>query len=149
MVLRVDLGSGGVVEAGWLRLDISRSGSVQPDVQADIRHLPFKPKSLVGLRALHILEHIPREDLIPAMNNFHQALVPGGVIDIEVPLFPSDDAIGDPTHLSFFVARTFDYFLKDGRYAEHGKQYGIFPWMCTHRERVGENSILRLRLMKP
>ena len=142
--MKLDLGAGFKREDGYLRADCAG----QPDVLCDGRALPFRDGSFDELRAHHVLEHIPREALISVMNECHRALHAGGILDVEVPIFPSEAAMGDPTHVSFFVARTFDYFVRGSKYEEHRELYGILPWALVARERLGNNDILRVRLQK-
>lgn len=111
----------------------------------DARALPFADGSFVEVKCHHVLEHIRREDLVTVMNECHRVLAEGGLMDIEVPIFPSDDAMADPTHLSFFVGKTFDYFTEE---EPHRDLYGILPWRMIRRERMGFNSILGVTLKK-
>jgi hypothetical protein len=97
------------------------------------------------VKAHHVLEHIERRDLVGVMNECHRLLAPGGELDIEVPIFPSEDAMADPTHVSFFVSGTFDYFREDQPLRD---LYGILPWHIVGKERLSMNSILHVRLRK-
>jgi hypothetical protein len=97
---------------------------------------------------LHILEHIPREDLISTLNECHRVVESEGELELEVPIFPSDDAMADPTHVSFFVPRTFDYFVDGSGYDEYRQLYGIERWSYIERERLGFNTIFNVRLQK-
>ena len=141
---RLNIGAGMDPTSGMLRVDIAGS----PDVFADIRELPFQDGAFVEVRAFHILEHLPRECLVPCMNEFWRILSVGGAVDIEVPLAPSDVAFADPTHLSFFVSGTWDYFLLKGPQEEHRLLYGIHPWKQLRKERMGNNEIIGLTLEK-
>lgn len=138
---KLNLGAGTDEAEGYLRVDIAG----RPDVFCDARTLPFRDGTFEEVKAHHILEHIPRPDLIGVMNECHRVLGEGGILDIEVPIFPSDDAMADPTHVSFFVPRTFDYFRKDN---PTRPLYGIQPWEISRRERLGHNSIVGVTLKK-
>ena len=139
---RLNLGAGFDPTDGYVRVD--RAGT--PDVRCDVRHLPFQPGAFEEIKAHHILEHLPREALIPLVNSCWGLLGEAGRMEIEVPIFPSDAAMADPTHVSFFVSRTFDYFLKDGSQEVHRRLYGIKPWRLLRRERLGYNDILQVAL---
>jgi len=142
--MKLNLGAGFDEADGYLRIDLAG----QPDVRCDARQLPFRQESFLEVKAHHILEHIPREQLIPLMNDCWRVLEPGGTMDIELPIFPSEAAMADPTHVSFFVAGTFDYFTRDRGHDEHRILYGIKPWMMLRRERLGFNDILGVTLQK-
>lgn len=141
---KINLASGDKVEKGFLNID--RAG--KPNVLGDVRWLPLLSGSFGQARALHILEHIPREQLVSTMNEWWRVLKVGGILDIEVPITPSEDAFADPTHVSFFVPKTFAYFTRDHGHEEHRVLYDIKPWKMLHRSRMGANSILRVILKK-
>ncbi len=141
---KINLASGDKVEKGFLNID--RVG--KPNVLGDVRWLPLQDASFGQARALHILEHIPREQLVDTMNEWWRVLKVKGLLDIEVPMAPSEDAFADPTHLSFFVPKTFAYFTRDNGHDDHRQLYGIKPWKIIHRARMGANSILRIILEK-
>jgi len=142
--VQLDIGCGDKRDEGYLATDIVGT----PDVLCDVRWLPFKDNAFQGVRMLHVLEHIRREDLIQTMNECHRIAETGAEVEIEVPIFPSDDAMADPTHVSFFVPRTFDYFVDGHGHDEHRRLYGITPWRYIDKERLGMNSVLHLRLAK-
>src|SRR5262245_52296285 len=112
---KLDLGAGAMRdENGYLALDIVRH--FRPDVQGDARKLPFKDESLDAARCFHMLEHLPpltliidwdnrsveyRNTRIEVMNEVWRVMKPGGKFWIEVPLFPTEDGVADPTHLGW------------------------------------------------
>jgi hypothetical protein len=63
-------------------------------------------------------------------------------------LWPTEDAIADPQHVSFYVSQTFDYFVKDGTFEEQRLLYGIKPWVIQQRERLNYGRILYVLLRK-
>ena len=141
---KLNLGAGYDPTDAYVRVDWAGN----PDIFCDVRWLPFQNQSFSEIRAYHILEHLPREDFIRLMNSCWVVLEDGGILDIEVPIFPSDDAMADPTHISFFVASTFDYFVMDKGHNEHRLLYEILPWKMIRRERMATNSILGVTLEK-
>jgi len=142
--MRLDIGAGNKRDEAYLATDIAG----HPDVICDARHLPFRDGIFGKVRMLHVLEHIPREFLVQTVNECHRVAELQGELEIEVPIFPSDDAMADPTHVSFFVPRTFDYFVDGSGHDEHRRLYGIERWSYIDRERLGSNSILNVRLQK-
>jgi len=142
--MRLDIGCGDKRDEGYLATDILG----KPDVLCDARWLPFKDGAFSGARMLHVLEHIPREFLVQTMNECHRVTAEGGELEIEIPIFPSDDAMADPTHVSFYVPRTFDYFVDGSGHDEHRRMYGIERWAYVLRQRGGMNSIINVRMAK-
>lgn len=173
---KLDIGAGAQKPANreWMTLDIV--GTFRPDVLGSAYHLPFKDGSLEGIKCHHVLEHIPRDyfvfhwaaadsyiearkGLVDVMNECWRVLEPGGQLWIEVPLFPTEEAIADPTHGSFLVSATFDYFLKcqahsddDGHLVlcreDHRRMYGIKPWKHVDKQRLNHARILGVVLEK-
>ena len=133
-------------DEGYTTIDISG----EPDVRWDITLTPwpFEAGYFRGVKAHHILEHIERKFLVPVMNEIWRILEPEGRCWLELPLFPTEDAIADPTHVSFFVSATFDYFVKDGLFEEQRQLYGIKPWAIQRRERLNYGRILYVLLRK-
>ena len=143
--LKLNLGAGWDGTDGFIRVD--RAG--EPDIRLDMsKPLPFADDTFVEIRAFHVLEHIERRYLVPLMNECWRILEPEGVMEIEVPLFPTEAAMSDPTHVSFFTAQTFDYFTKGGQFDGERMLYGIKPWALTDRVRDAMAIFLRVRLRK-
>lgn len=159
---KLDIGAGAWEDDnGYLRLDIVRHFS--PEVQGDARALPFKDESLHAVRCWHMLEHLPpmtlildwdqrsveyRNTRIEVMNEIWRVLKPDGKLWIEVPLFPTEDAINDPTHLGWFSPGTFDYFTKGDGHDEHRILYSIKPWEIERRERLNHGKECAVILRK-
>ncbi|MDP9192301.1 MAG: class I SAM-dependent methyltransferase [Acidobacteriota bacterium] len=100
-----------------------------------------------------------RHGLIDVMNEMWRVLEPGGQAWIEVPVFPTEEAIADPTHGSFLVSSTFDYFNRCDNHTEdmghlficredHRQMYGIKPWKISRREKVNHARILVVFMTK-
>lgn len=56
-----------------------------PFAQADMRHLPFAGQ-IDGIWACASLLHLERDDMLPALREFHRVLNPGGVVYLSVKL---------------------------------------------------------------
>lgn len=144
---KIDIGAGAYRDDnGYTTIDIVPY--FNPDLLADARRLPLKDESIDAIRCWHVLEHIERKFLVELMNELWRVLQPGGKLWVEVPLFPTEDAIADPTHISFFVAGTFDYFTKDDGHDEHRVLYGIRPWEVERREVLNHGKEIALILRK-
>ena len=143
--MNLDVGAGTKREEGFLALDIAG----KPDVLGDARCLPFKDGAFDGIRAHHVFEHIERQHLVGVMNECRRVLKPGGCIDIEMPVFPFWSAMADPTHVSFYVPQTWDYFTDTAKFGEHMQLYGIEPWKLRARKRLTEGQVMRVLMEKP
>lgn len=121
--MKIDLGGGLNCPSGYVGID-KRGGHVRGDLEAP---LPFLDDSIDEVRAHHVLEHII--NLIPLMNECRRVLKPGGLMEIEVPKFPSFTCFVDPTHVRAFADGTFDYFTPRLAYFN----YGIEPWTIVSR----------------
>lgn len=56
--IRLDIGCGNKRESGWLAVDQADNYSGQPpDVECDIRALPFPDNYADEARAIHVIEH--------------------------------------------------------------------------------------------
>jgi SAM-dependent methyltransferase len=122
--VRLDIGGGTAPAAGFVNLDpIHGEGEFRRRIQDGI---PLPDASVEAARCSHLMEHIPVEDRIAAFNEVWRVLIPGGEFEIAVPLFGTGwGAIADPTHVSFWVKESFDYFTGD---MTANADYGIRFW---------------------
>lgn len=84
----VDLGCGNLTwdfegEGRPLRVDIRES--VEPDFRADIRDTPFADDQFLVVANFHVLEHMDRSEVGPALDEWVRILAPGGEMRIAVP----------------------------------------------------------------
>jgi SAM-dependent methyltransferase len=120
----LEIGGGRNPQPGWTNLDpVHGEGTFRRRIQDGI---PLPDASLQQARASHLMEHIAAgAERVFAMNEVWRVLVPGGTFEVVVPLFGGWGALADPTHLSFWVRESFDYFtgatLPDA-------DYGIRYW---------------------
>lgn len=173
---KLDVGVGSQAHGGddWVTLDIV--ATFRPTVMGDAHRLPFADDAFRAIKAHHVLEHIPRDyfvfhwrgeasyiearkGLVDVMNEIWRVLKPGGSVWIEVPLFPTEEAIADPTHGSFLTSGTFSYFDRCENHTadlvhlytcreDHRQMYGIKPWNLTKSERVNHGRILVVFMTK-
>lgn len=97
--VRLDLGAGHKHEDGWVRVDFavdrkkcSMTGSVTkegrpllPDVEADLRALPFPDNYADEARSIHVIEHFQVWDAPVALKEWVRVLKPGAELIIECP----------------------------------------------------------------
>lgn len=125
--LRVDFGAGSKRYENYLALDIRPDA----DIVCDLREgIPLDKNSVDVGRCEHILEHFsPGEELIGIWNELWRVMHPEGQLRVEVPSAENLTAFQDPTHKTFYVPATFEYFNVDAfLYKEVGRYYGIKPW---------------------
>ncbi|SRR6266516_3132473 len=104
--VRINLGSGRTVEAGWVNADIRKAPGVTVRLDAE-KPLPFRTASVDLLRAHGLLEHLWHwEDL---MIEAARVLKPRGRFEIKVP-YRIDYAA---YHVRYFDKRTFDPYRSD------------------------------------
>jgi len=108
--LRINLGGGEERIEGFTNIDIVDLPTV--DIIADISEgLPLPDNSVIEMRANYVLEHLPNTAAI--MEEIYRVCKDGARVVIRVPYFKSTAAFKDPTHVSFFTERTFEYFDRD------------------------------------
>ena len=127
------------------------------DVERNI--LPFPDNSCDRILVENILEHIgfhtdnpkKQEALIFFLNECHRVLKADGILQGNVPCFPSEVAVRDITHKRFFVMESFGYFTgqspakpdrpKHPKYAD----YEVLPWYKVFLEK-DETEIINFQL---
>lgn len=131
--MHLEIGGGHLVPPGALNLDPVH-GTDGLRRLAQEAPWPLETGSISTIRASHVMEHVPSgQPRINVMNEAHRVLVPGGTLEIIVPLITARAAgeqlfwaaIADPTHVSYWVTESFHYF--DGTFAANA-DYGIQLW---------------------
>jgi ubiquinone/menaquinone biosynthesis C-methylase UbiE len=84
--VRLNLGCGRKVWPGFVNCDFPGNWSgKKPDVECDIRKLPFEDDYADEIHAIHVVEHFFRSEIDGILKEWHRVLKPGGLIAIEVP----------------------------------------------------------------
>lgn len=138
--IMLDLGCGEMPRRGMEGIDRRAGDNVMGwNLEKGLPWLEWSPKyeaPILGhadvIVADNLLEHI--DNLIPLMNDCHDALLPAGRMHIVVPNAQNpDDAWADPTHRRAFVPGTFAYFdAEQPRWQNYGRGYGIQPWRMVY-----------------
>jgi SAM-dependent methyltransferase len=110
---KLNLGCGTDIREGWINLDIAGLDGVDVVHDINVLPLPFKSEEFDLILCKDILEHF---EYIPLLKELHRILKPGGVIEICVPHFTSQDNFIDPTHKKLFSFQTFDFFVLGSRF---------------------------------
>lgn len=114
--MKLLLGGGNEKREGFTNIDILKLPNV--DIVADIsKGIPLPDNSVDEIIAHYILSCLPNTVFI--MEEMYRVCKNGARVEIKVPYLKSTAAFKDPTHVSFFTDRTFEYF--DRSYIESGK----------------------------
>jgi len=88
MPILLDLGAGDKREPGWISVDRTTwtSGAPSPDIIADISQpLPFPDNYADGIRAIHVIEHFYRWEVLDILTDWVRVLKPGSELILECP----------------------------------------------------------------
>jgi len=103
-LLKIELGGRMFARKGFKTVDIKNA-----DITTDLnKPWPFDDSSVGVIRALDIFEHL--KDPLFTMQELYRVLVPGGYAFIHVPSTDGRGAFADPTHVSFWNERSFQYY---------------------------------------
>lgn len=100
----VEVGGGINPREGWISCDKENA-----KIQADLRgRWPFEDGSVGAFRAVDLLEHLP--DKQHTISEIYRCLRPGGWLLSFTPSALGAGAFCDPTHCSYWVKRSFEYY---------------------------------------
>lgn len=124
-IMKLNLGAGADIKIGndWVNYDIMPMSSEVKQLDLENMNIPHEDNTAEYIQMLDVLEHL--KDIRHAMNECHRVLKKDGVFYVEVPRFPHNDSVKDPTHVRFFVPETFKYFSD---YTEACQMYGFKQW---------------------
>jgi predicted SAM-dependent methyltransferase len=124
--VNLELGGGLSPWAGYVNLDpVHGEGEFRRRAQDGI---PLADGSVEQARCSHLMEHIPAgPERLFVFNEVWRVLRPGARFEVIVPLLIPGrwEPVADPTHVSFWVKESFDYFTGAIRPAA---EYGIHYW---------------------
>ena len=108
--LCLNLGCGHQPLEGFINID--NRPEVQPDLVCDVLGgLPYKDSSVDMVRADDFLEHIPRNNVFPMVEEIWRVLKNDGIFESHTPDAEfGQAAFQDPHHVSFWVENTWLYF---------------------------------------
>jgi SAM-dependent methyltransferase len=105
---RLNLGCGSHKRPDCLNLDLRPEAA--PDLLWDLDEHPFPlPRGHFDhVYALDVVEHL--RDVPRFMQEVHELLVPGGILEITTPHFSCANSYSDPTHRQHLGYFSFDFF---------------------------------------
>ena len=133
MPTRVNLGCGTDIRSGWVNLDSAPLPGVDVVHAIGDGPLPFDDASVDEVLAKDVLEHV---ELIPAMQELHRVLRPGGRLRVIGPHFTSAAVWVDPTHRTGFSVDTFGFFAREGGGPFARAYYFDFAFAAVERARL-------------
>lgn len=66
-------------------INVDIDPAVDPDLVCDVRHLPFADGGIDWAYANHILEHLPRLEVLPTVREWARVLAEEGIVRVIVP----------------------------------------------------------------
>ncbi len=123
--LKLDLGSGDVVEPGFTGVD-SRSLKGVQRTDLVVYPWPWKDSSVSEARAVHLLQYLSAEGRMRFADELFRVLKPGGKCSIVVPHWNGARALQDPLAKWPAVSETyFCYWNAEWRKANKADWYGL------------------------
>jgi predicted SAM-dependent methyltransferase len=110
---KLNLGCGSDIRQGWINLDIADIEGVNIVHDLNKLPLPFEGEEFDYILCKDVLEHL---DYVPLLRDLHRILKRGGVLEISVPHFTSQDNYIDPTHRRMFSFQTFEFFVNESSF---------------------------------
>jgi len=110
---RLNLGCGTDIRGGWVNLDVAPLKGVDVVHDLNMLPLPFENDEFDYILCKDILEHF---EYLPLLRELHRILKRGGIMEICVPHFTSQDNFIDPTHKKLFSFQTFSFFVTDAKF---------------------------------
>ncbi len=97
----------------------------------------YEDDSVDGIITYHFLEFLSREEFMTMMREFQRVLVTGGLVNIAVPYWNSEQAIHDINNQLYFSEKTFQHLL-ERNYYDMAKITGQppFDWKLKVRSQI-------------
>lgn len=113
--MRIDLGCSRKKKEGYIGIDIfdwSSLYSKEEFIQGQVPDIleNFENNSIDEVRASHFIEHISQPYVIDTFNEIYRILKIGGIFEINVPPTTGRGAFCDPTHVSFWNNKSWQYY---------------------------------------
>ena len=84
--VKLNLGCGRRILEGYTNVDLPGNHSgIKPDVEADLRKLPFPDEHADEIMAVHVIEHFYVWEVMSVLDEWKRVLKTGGKIILELP----------------------------------------------------------------
>lgn len=134
--MRLNLGCGNDILAGWVNLDLVKLDGVDIQHDLDVGPWPLDDDRFSYIRAFDIFEHV--KDPILFMTECHRVLRRGGVLHIRTPHVGTIEAHTDPTHVRFCTPWTWDFWIPGTNlHASRNLSCGNVSYLMADRHRDG------------
>lgn len=70
---------------GYENVDMQLPGMLEPDLDCDVRKLPYLPNTMEEISCIHGLEHFPRWEVVSILMHWRKILKPNGLLVLELP----------------------------------------------------------------
>ena len=127
--MKINLGAGGDIRQGYVNHDIAQLPGIDVLHDLNVYPWPWQDASVDEIVAKDLLEHL--EDFMPAMNELHRILKPGGTVYVTVPYWNSVSRHGDPTHRRGFHEITFQFFNPQSPYCQERHYYSAARFLIV------------------
>ena len=85
-LLKLNLGSGGVNLPGYVNIDyVDKREGIQPDINCDIRQLPYEDETVDEILSVHVIEHFYYWEFDKLLREWNRVLRVGGSLVTETP----------------------------------------------------------------
>jgi len=122
--LKLNLGCGSDILAGWVNVDRHPGGGVDQVVDLEALPWPWADSSVDEVRMKHVLEHLGRETeaFLGVIKELWRVCADGAKVDITVPHPRHDAYLNDPTHVRPITEGTLKLF--DQSFNREGQRKG-------------------------
>lgn len=131
--LKLNLGCGHKILPGYVNVDFQNNWAKRkPDVECDIRKLPYEDGVADEVLAVHVIEHFYLWEVPDILKEWHRVLKPGGKLILECPCL---------NKVLFFLSQK-ELVMSHTLFALYGDpQYGdpamVHKW-CYSREHLSD-----------
>lgn len=127
-IIRLNLGCGNKHFHGFVNVDFPANYSgKKPDVEADLRALPFDDNYADEAYAIHVIEHFYFWEVVDVLKEWKRVLKPGGLLVLEMPCL--EKVVGHFLKPEFDMRTTLWGLYGDPRYKDpnmvHKWAYGL------------------------
>jgi hypothetical protein len=149
--VKLNLGAGSQVRAGWINVDQVELPGIDMVLDLDGPFSwPWSSQTIQAIEAKDIFEHLHRP--VWFVTECHRVLTSGGTLHIRTPHMSSPDSWTDPTHVRHCNEQSFDFWIPGTiHYQVNNRAYGgvAFERVSLEIDRGTIDIVLRKNLTGP